>query len=595
MSITLRLALAQINPTVGDLLANREKILKNIAVAYEASSDILSFPELAITGYPPEDLILKPRFVEDNIRVMADIVEKVPDMVVVFGFISREEKRLYNSAVVAYGGRVCGIYKKAILPNYGVFDEKRYFQPGGEPLTFSFGPLIFGVNICEDIWFKEGPTKLQSLAQASLILNISASPYHVGKLKLREEMLRGRAREYSVFITYTNMVSGQDELLFDGGSMIVDRGGRIIARAAQFEEELLVEDIEIGDLPQSYPHKRYSGVRRIEIAKEIPRRQKVGLRRRTPLKLSEEEEIYCALVLGLRDYVRKNGFEKVLVGLSGGIDSSLVATLACDAIGNENVKGVFMPSRYTSRESREDVYELAKNLKIEVIEISIEPIFSSYLESLEGIFKDLRPDVTEENIQARIRGNILMALSNKFGWLLLTTGNKSEMSVGYATLYGDMAGGFAPIKDLLKQEVYRLASFRNSKGKVIPERVLRKEPSAELKPNQKDTDTLPPYEVLDPILKLYIEQDEELDEIVAKGIKPGLASRVLNMVDRSEYKRRQAPPGIKITQRAFGKDRRMPITNRYRSLPGPVLASYEKFEGKCRTTLGDRKNEKDEG
>lgn len=595
MSITLRLALAQINPTVGDLLANREKILKNIAVAYKASSDILSFPELAITGYPPEDLILKPRFVEDNIRVMADIVEKVPDMVVVFGFISREEKRLYNSAVVAYGGRVCGIYKKAILPNYGVFDEKRYFQPGGEPLTFSFGPLIFGVNICEDIWFKEGPTKLQSLAQASLILNISASPYHVGKLKLREEMLRGRAREYSVFITYTNMVGGQDELLFDGGSMIVDREGRIIARAAQFEEELLVEDIEISDLPQSYPHKRYSGVRRIEIAKEIPRRQKVGLRKRTPLKLSEEEEIYCALVLGLRDYVRKNGFEKVLVGLSGGIDSSLVATLACDAIGNENVKGVFMPSRYTSRESREDVYELAKNLKIEVIEISIEPIFSSYLESLEGIFKDLNPDVTEENIQARIRGNILMALSNKFGWLVLTTGNKSEMSVGYATLYGDMAGGFAPIKDLLKSEVYRLARFRNSKGKVIPERVLRKEPSAELKPNQKDTDTLPPYEVLDPILKLYIEQDEELDEIVAKGIKPGLASRVLNMVDRSEYKRRQAPPGIKITQRAFGKDRRMPITNRYRSLPGTVLASYEKFEGKCRTTLGDRKNEKDEG
>lgn len=595
MSITLRLALAQINPTVGDLLANREKILKNIAVAYNASSDILSFPELAVTGYPPEDLILKPRFVEDNIRVMADIVEKVPDMVVVFGFISREEKRLYNSAVVAYGGRVCGIYKKAILPNYGVFDEKRYFQPGGEPLTFSFGPLIFGVNICEDIWFKEGPTKLQSLAQASLILNISASPYHVGKLKLREEMLRGRAREYSVFITYTNMVGGQDELLFDGGSMIVDRGGRIIARAAQFEEELLVEDIEIGDLPQSYPHKRYSGVRRIEIAKEIPRRQKVGLRRKTPLKLSEEEEIYCALVLGLRDYVRKNGFEKVLVGLSGGIDSSLVATLACDAIGNENVKGVFMPSRYTSRESREDVYELAKNLKIEVIEISIEPIFSSYLESLEGIFKDLKPDVTEENIQARIRGNILMALSNKFGWLVLTTGNKSEMSVGYATLYGDMAGGFAPIKDLLKSEVYRLARFRNSKGKVIPERVLRKEPSAELKPNQKDTDTLPPYEVLDPILKLYIEQDEELDEIVAKGIKPGLASRVLNMVDRSEYKRRQAPPGIKITQRAFGKDRRMPITNRYRSLPGTILASCEKFEGKCRTTLGDRKNEKDEG
>lgn len=595
MSITLRLALAQINPTVGDLLANREKILKNIAVAYKASSDILSFPELAITGYPPEDLILKPRFVEDNIRVMADIVEKVPDMVVVFGFISREEKRLYNSAVVAYRGRVCGIYKKAILPNYGVFDEKRYFQPGGEPLTFSFGPLIFGVNICEDIWFKEGPTKLQSLAQASLIINISASPYHVGKLKLREEMLRGRAREYSVFITYTNMVGGQDELLFDGGSMIVDRGGRIIARAAQFEEELLVEDIEIGDLPQSYPHKRYSGVRRIEIAKEIPRRQKVGLRRKTPLKLSEEEEIYCALVLGLRDYVRKNGFEKVLVGLSGGIDSSLVATLACDAIGNENVKGVFMPSRYTSRESREDVYELAKNLKIEVIEISIEPIFSSYLESLEGIFKDLKPDVTEENIQARIRGNILMALSNKFGWLVLTTGNKSEMSVGYATLYGDMAGGFAPIKDLLKSEVYRLARFRNSKGKVIPERVLRKEPSAELKPNQKDTDTLPPYEVLDPILKLYIEQDEELDEIVAKGIKPGLASKVLNMVDRSEYKRRQAPPGIKITQRAFGKDRRMPITNRYRSLPGTILASYEKFEGKCRTTLGDRKNEKDEG
>ncbi|MCX7856527.1 MAG: NAD+ synthase [Deltaproteobacteria bacterium] len=563
MSESFRVALAQINPVVGDLSVNKEKIIDYVNQAYTRGVHIVCFPELALTGYPPEDLILKKKFIEDNMNIMREIVEKTPEIIVVCGFIDQEGDRVYNAAFVSYKGILFGTYRKVILPNYGVFDEKRYFRPGGEPIVFSYGTLTFGVNICEDIWFTEGPTKLQALSSASLIINLSASPYHAGKIKTRQEMLAERAREYNVFIAYTNMVGGQDELVFDGGSMVVDKTGNIIARASQFQEELLLVDIEIEDVKSFMLQKKY-GIKRIDITRDISDRDRPSIKNHISEELPIEAEIYSALVLGLKDYVRKNGFKKVLVGLSGGIDSSLTATIACDAIGKENVKGVFMPSPYTSQGSREDVYELSRNLGIEVIEIPIENIFASYIESLKPIFKDLKEDVTEENIQARIRGNILMALSNKFGWLVLTTGNKSEMSVGYATLYGDMAGGFAVIKDVPKTEVYKLAYYRNSKGKVIPDRVLIKEPSAELKPGQKDSDLLPPYELLDSILKLYIEEDKELEDIVSYGIEKETVEKVLNMVDKSEYKRRQAPPGIKITPKALGKDRRMPITNRYR-------------------------------
>lgn len=579
MGMVIRISLAQINPTVGDLIGNKKIILKNIAQAHSLGAQIISFPELAVTGYPPEDLVLKSKFIEDNLKIMAEIAYNTPEIVAVYGFIYKEDERVYNAAAAAFNGKVCAIYRKAILPNYGVFDEKRYFRPGGEPLVFTYGPLTFGVNICEDIWFREGPTGLQSSSGASLILNISASPYHVGKIKLREEILKERAKEHSVFVAYTNMVGAQDELVFDGGSMILGSDGTVIAMARQFEEELLIADVRIPDWSKNQGSpKRHCTGQRIEITEKIPERPRPTFTTRPIEELGVEEEIYRALLLGLRDYVRKNGFEKVIVGLSGGIDSSLVAVIACDALGKENVKGCFMPSRYTSIESREDVYELSKNIGIEVIEIPIEQIFRSYIESLESFFKGRREDVTEENIQARIRGNILTAFSNKFGWLVLTTGNKSEMSVGYTTLYGDMAGGFAVIKDVPKTLVYALAQYRNTKGKVIPDRVLKKEPSAELRENQKDTDSLPPYEILDPILRLYIEEDKELEEIVNCGINWDTVEKVLNMVDKSEYKRRQAPLGIKITPRAFGKDRRMPVTNRYRQITGTIYAKADKVD-----------------
>jgi len=568
MKDNIRIAMGQINCTVGDLKGNKDKILDYILKAESIGADIACFPELAITGYPPEDLVLKPRFVQENIDVINSISKNVGEMIVVCGFINQEEDRIYNAAAVMYGGSIRGIYHKALLPNYGVFDEKRYFKSGGEPIVFSYGPIRFGVNICEDIWFKEGPTRLQAMASATLILNINASPYHAGKIKTREAVLTERAREHNIAIVYTNLVGGQDELVFDGGSMVVDRDGYVITRANQFKEELCIYDMPVPHLTKVYDNQqkkaRQWSHRIIEIADKIPvkDRPKVDLPHYTPL--GPEEEIYNALILGLKDYVVKNRFKTVVIGLSGGIDSSLVCVIACDAVGSENVVGVFMPSRYTSRESREDVYGLSKNLKIKLLEIPIDSIFSAYLDTLNPYFKGMDEDITEENIQARIRGNIIMALSNKFGWLVLTTGNKSEMSVGYATLYGDMAGGFAVIKDVPKTLVYGLARYRNSRGIVIPERVLIKEPTAELKPNQKDSDTLPPYDTLDAILKAYIEEDKELDEIVSMGLDADTVKKVLRIVDINEYKRRQAPPGIKITPKAFGRDRRMPITNRYR-------------------------------
>jgi len=553
----LRIAIAQINCTVGDLDGNAKEISQCIQRTKKFGVDIISFPELALTGYPPEDLLLKPKFIEDNLKKIKELSKSVFDTVAIVGFVDKKGKDLYNAAAVIYNAKIYGIYHKVLLPNYGVFDEKRYFESGREPLVFRIGEFIFGVNICEDIWHKEGPTIKQSMLGAKLIININASPYHAGKIKEREAVVLNQARSNRIFIAYANLVGGQDELVFDGQSMVVDDSGKIIGRAYAFKEDLLIADL---DIPVRKPRL---SKRIITIAKSLPYKDKVAVSKRQVKPLQPIAEIYQALVLGLRDYVTKNDFQKVVVGLSGGIDSSLVATLAADALERENVIGVFMPSRYTSGKSEADASQLAGNLGIKLINIPIEQIYKIYLMTLEPHFLGSQKDITEENLQARIRGNILMALSNKFGWLVLTTGNKSEMSTGYATLYGDMAGGFAVIKDVPKVMVYNLARYRNSVSFAIPERVLTKEPTAELKPNQKDSDTLPPYETLDQILKAYVEEDSDLTKIISRGLDKETVSRVLNMVDKSEYKRRQSPPGIKITPKAFGRDRRMPITNKY--------------------------------
>jgi len=568
MAKNWRVAIAQVNCTVGDLKGNYTRMIEFIKRASELGVDIITFPELAITGYPPEDLLLKPKFIEDNLEALRELAKAVHDTVAIVGFVDRIDRDIYNGASIIYNGKIKGIYHKALLPNYGVFDEKRYFKPGNEALVFRFGQLTFGVNICEDIWHSEGPTSIQALSGAKLILNINASPYHVGKIKLREEIVRSQARDNKVFILYTNMVGGQDELVFDGQSMVVDANGEVIARALAFREDLLVVDLPDEALMQAGLKRSEDGIKRtnnmIAIARERLHKKKVPISRGETRPLKPVAEVYEALVLGLCDYVSKNGFQKVVIGLNGGIDSSIVATLAVDALGKENVIGVFMPSRYTSKESEIDAIKLAENLSISMLDIPVDRIYRAYLSAFEPFFGGLREDITEENIQARIRGNILMALSNKFGWLVLTTGNKSEMSVGYATLYGDMAGGFAVIKDVPKTLVYKLAIHRNTSNPVIPERVLIKEPTAELKPDQKDKDTLPPYDALDPILKAYIEEDRNLEEIVSFTKQRETVDKVLSMVDKSEYKRRQSSPGIKITPKAFGRDRRMPITNKYR-------------------------------
>ncbi len=572
---TLRLALAQINSTVGDLEGNVSRIILNVQRAAEAGADIVAFPEMAVTGYPPEDLLLKPQFIDDNLAALDEIRNSVGDVVVIVGFVDRTSD-IYNAAAVIYDRKVVHVYRKMYLPNYGVFDEMRYFQAGDECTVYQVGDAVVGVNICEDIWYPDGPARTQALAGAEVIININASPYHIGKAGFRERMLSTRAADSSVIIAYLNMTGGQDELVFDGHSLVFDESGDLVLRGKQFEEDLMLIDLNLDAVFMRRLHdpKRRQEVFALEgeAVSLVPVHDRVMER---DVKFAyapaspygELEEIYSALVLGTRDYVLKNEFGKVVIGLSGGIDSSLVATIAVDALGKERVEGLFMPSPYTSGESREDVLELVENLGIGLTEIAIEGIFESYLGALSGPFRDLPADTTEENIQARIRGNLLMALSNKFGWLVLTTGNKSEMSVGYATLYGDMAGGFAIIKDVPKTLVYRLSQWRNDReGRpLIPERVLWKEPSAELRPDQKDTDTLPPYEVLDPILKSYIEEDRGFEEIVKLGCDAECTRMVIDMIDRSEYKRRQAPPGIKITPRAFGRDRRFPITNKYRS------------------------------
>jgi NAD+ synthase (glutamine-hydrolysing) len=557
MKKTIRLALAQINCSVGDLSLNAKKIVEYIKKAEKAGADVVSFPELAVTGYPPEDLLFKDHFVQGNIEALREVAKNTGDIVVIAGFVDRHGKDIYNAAAVIYKGKVVAIYHKMLLPNYGVFDEVRYFRFGEEALVFKVDDVTLGVNICEDAWQRKGPIRTQANLGAKIIITINSSPYHIGKIKERDRIIQASAKNNKVAVSYTNLVGGQDELVFDGRSMVVDNKGRIIARAKAFDEDLLISDIAVDT-----SHKK-TGKNVITIKKKISKKAPLTINRIAPL-MENTEEVYRALLLGLKDYIAKNNFKKVVVGLSGGIDSALVATLAVDAFGKENVTGVFMPSHYSSQESADDAKELASNLGIRYEVISIEQIFKLYLLTLSSLFAGIEKNIAEENLQARIRGNILMALSNKFGWLVLTTGNKSEMSTGYATLYGDMAGGFAVIKDVPKTLVYKLAKYRNSISHVMPDSVLTKEPTAELKSDQKDTDTLPAYNKLDPILKAYVEDDRGVKKIISTGCNKDDVLRVVAMVDKSEYKRRQSPPGIRITPRAFGKDRRMPITNRFK-------------------------------
>ena len=588
-----RIAMAQMNPIVGDLEGNVRRITAWLAEVRKAQADLVVFPELAITGYPPEDLLLKPRFLDDNRRALQEVISKCRGIVAVVGYVAQGgvsdphgahpmvvpagRHELYNAAAIIADRRLVTTYCKSCLPNYGVFDESRYFHPGQRIPVVVVNGTVLGVNICEDIWFPEGPTRAQAAAGAEVIVNINASPFQMGKGRFREQMLGTRARDNGVIVTYTNMVGGQDELVFDGNSLILDQTGEVILRGKAFKEDLLVADLNMAAVGRAriaqgrkkWPSRRAAPrTERLVISDRYVARNRARVLSASASLLDPLEEVYQALVLGVRDYVRKNGFRRVLVGLSGGIDSSLTAVIAADALGPSQVSGVFMPSPYTSRESREDVAALARRLGIKVRTIPITPVFKAYLHSLSSSFEGRESDATEENLQARIRGNTLMALSNKFGDLVLTTGNKSEMSVGYATLYGDMAGGFAVIKDVPKTMVYDLARVRNRKGAkpVIPKRILERPPSAELRPDQKDEDSLPPYVILDPILQAYVEEDRSPEEIVEMGFDRETVTRVIAMVDHSEYKRRQAPVGIKITHRAFGKDRRMPITNEYRTL-----------------------------
>ena len=574
----LRIALAQINVIVGDLQGNVAKILDNVDAARNQGADLVVFPELAIPGYPPEDLLLKPQFIDANLTALETVAAAAQDILIVVGFVDREDD-IYNAAAICHQGQVAGIYHKVYLPNFGVFDEDRYFQSDVQVPVFRWGEVTFGVNICEDIWYPDGPTEAQALiGGAQLIINLSSSPYHVGKGGFRERMLATRAADNTVIVVFCNLVGGQDELVFDGHSLVFDAQGDLITRGRGFEEDLVVADLDLEEVFRQRLHDprrrkqmliaqaqsgRWAPVPRISLSNSSRGTDRPELQPRELADLGRLEETYRALVLGTRDYVRKNDFDTVLVGLSGGIDSSLTAVIAADALEPQRVVGVRMPSRYTSAMSNDDASQLATNLGIRLITVPIEPAFQAYLQMLSESFSGTQPGVAEENIQARVRGNILMALSNKFGWLVLTTGNKSEMSVGYATLYGDMAGGFAVIKDVPKTLVYELADWRNSQSPVIPQRAVTRPPTAELRPDQKDTDSLPPYSILDPILRAYVEEDRGKDAIVSLGFDLKTVANVLRMVDHSEYKRRQAPPGVKITPRAFGRDRRLPITNRF--------------------------------
>jgi NAD+ synthase (glutamine-hydrolysing) len=573
----LRIGIAQINTTVGDLEGNTQKILKAIDGARSLGVDLLTFPELAITGYPPEDLLFKPQFIEGNLRCLNKIVKGSSGLAVVVGFVDAKED-IYNAAAIINDGKLISVYHKIYLPNYGVFDENRYFRAGKECPVYIVCGVGVGVNICEDIWYEAGLAAAQAYAGAEVIVNISASPYHAGKGGFRERMLGARASDNVAIVAYNNLVGGQDELVFDGNSMVLNEKGQLIARGKQFDEDLIVTDLDVEAVFRTRLHDprwRKASVflegrqwceSKVVVSEKPSAAVKPSLPQRQVEARGFPAEVYDALVLGTRDYIRKNGFQKVTLGLSGGIDSSLVAVIAVDALGPSNVIGVAMPSRYSSPGSLSDAQVLAKNLGIKLITVPIEKIFQAYLDTLKEPFEGAQPNLTEENIQARIRGNIVMALSNKFGWLVLTTGNKSEMATGYTTLYGDMSGGFAVIKDVPKTLVYQLAKYRNSLAgsEPIPSGVLTKAPSAELRPDQKDTDSLPPYDVLDPILTAYVEEDKSVEQIVDMGFDEAAVERAARLVDVSEYKRRQAPPGVKITPRAFGRDRRLPITNQFK-------------------------------
>jgi NAD+ synthase (glutamine-hydrolysing) len=555
---SLRIALAQINTTVGDLNGNRDWILAFCDRARRAGADIVATPEMAVTGYPPEDLLFKKHFITGNIAVLNDVARQVKGITAIVGFVDRGKGgELYNAAAVIAHGKIVGVYRKHSLPNYSVFDEKRYFTPGEGFKVFSQNGVPFAVNICEDIWVPDGVYLKQAKAGAKLILNISSSPYEAGKVAEREKTISRIARLTKAHVGYVNLIGGQDELVFDGGSVVVDPSGKILARGAQFKEDLLVYDVPVAK-------KR---VAKAAMIKPVPAAEKLVLKKQALKPLTLIDEVYAATVLGTRDYIMKNGFKKVVIGLSGGIDSSLVAAIACEAVGRANVVGISMPTRYNAEDTKSDARRLAKNLGITFYEIPIEPVFEAYLAVFKPYNQGVAFGLAEENLQARIRGNFLMAFSNKFGWLVLTTGNKSEMATGYCTLYGDMSGGYAVIKDIFKTKVYELSEYVNRKAglDVIPRSVIKRAPSAELRFNQKDQDSLPPYPVLDDILMSYVEEHRSLDEIVNKKASADTVRRVMDLVDKSEYKRRQAPPGVKITKRAFGKDWRLPLTNRYKA------------------------------
>ncbi len=577
---TLRIALAQINVTVGDLHGNTARILDCIAQARRSQVDLIAFPELAVPGYPPEDLLLKPQFLDENRRCVERVAAASEGIAVVVGFADARDSEVYNAAGLAYDGRLVDVYHKQFLPNYGVFDEDRYFRPGECSQVYVVNGTAVGVNICEDIWYPVGPTVAQRAAGAEVIVNINGSPFHAGKRGFRDKMLATRAADNEVFLAYVNLVGGQDELVFDGASMVFDPLGSSVASASQFEEDLLIVDLDVESvfrsrLREPRPRKEDTsalvGPGRGELIQVSgwrgEQRRPLGNGATTGRFYDGPEEVYHALKLGTRDYVRKCGFSKVLIALSGGIDSSLVAAIAVDALGSNNVVGVSMPSRFSSEGSVVDAKLLAENLGIELWTLPIEASFKAMLDTLAPHFEGTGWGVAEENIQSRIRGNRIMALSNKLSCLVLTTGNKSEMATGYATIYGDMSGGFAVIKDVPKVMCYNLARFRNSieQEPLIPLSVSDKPPRAELRPDQLDQDSLPPYEKLDPILKAYVEDDLSFDEIIALGNDPDVVKKVVDLVDRSEYKRRQAAPGIKITPRNFGRDRRMPIANRWRA------------------------------
>ena len=555
----VRVGLAQFNPVVGDIAGNSRRIRELYASADAAGCDIVVFPELSITGYPPEDLVLKSGFVAENQQSMRDIVAATQGCVAVFGFVDGSKGALANSAAIASNGTLHGTYNKQLLPNYSVFDEDRYFTPGTSFSLFTIAGVNVGVTICEDIWQADGPVQQQAKAGATLNININASPYHRGKFDERQQMVSERARANSCAIVYVNQVCGQDELVFDGGSMVFDHRGDMLMRAEQFGESLSFIDIEVNE------SQVVNGIPVVEVSQSSRADGSKHEGVITP-STSDMEQVFGALVLGTRDYVRKNGFTDVVIGLSGGIDSALVAAIAVEALGSQHVHGVSMPSRYSSQGSRTDAAILASNLGVEMQTISIEPAFSAYLDMTAESFAGKTADLTEENLQSRVRGTTLMALSNKFSWMVLTTGNKSEIAVGYFTLYGDSVGGYAVIKDLLKTTVYELCRFVNLRAgrEVIPEVVITKPPSAELRPDQRDDQSLPAYEVLDPILELYVEQDRTAAEIIALGFDEALVRRISRLVDMNEYKRRQGPPGVRVSLKAFGKDRRLPITNAYR-------------------------------